>query len=62
VTIRGEPHTVLQAVHRALTHSAYHAGQILYVARMVKEGGWKWITVPPGQSQQVRARGGNYLK
>jgi uncharacterized damage-inducible protein DinB len=62
VTIRGEGHAVLQAVHRALTHAAYHAGQILYVARLVKKDGWKWITVPPGQSRQVKARGGNYLK
>ena len=62
VTIRGEAHTVLQAVHRALTHAAYHAGQILYVARLVQPDGWRWVTVPPGRSQEVRARGGNYLK
>jgi uncharacterized damage-inducible protein DinB len=62
ITIRGEGHTVLQAIDRALTHAAYHAGQILYVARLVKQGGWQWITIPPGQSQQARARGGNYLK
>jgi len=62
VTIRGEAHTVLQAVHRALTHAAYHTGQILYVARLVRPDGWRWITVPPGQSREVRARGGNYLK
>jgi len=62
ITIRGEAHTVLQAVHRALTHAAYHAGQILYVARLVQPDGWRWITVPPGRSQEVRAKGGNYLK
>jgi uncharacterized damage-inducible protein DinB len=62
VMIRGEAHTILQAVHRALTHAAYHAGQILYVARLVQPNGWRWITVPPGQSQEVRAKGGNYLK
>jgi hemoglobin len=62
VTIRGEAHTVLQAADRAVTHAAYHAGQILYVARLVKEGDWEWITVPPGQSAAVKARGGNYLK
>jgi hypothetical protein len=62
VTIRGEGHTVLQAIDRSLTHVAYHAGQILYVARLVKKDGWRWITIPPGQSQQAKARGGNYLK
>ena len=62
VTIRGEEHTVLQAIHRALTHAAYHTGQILYVARLVKRGGWKWVTIAPGQSRQHAARGGSYLR
>jgi hypothetical protein len=62
VTIRSEKHTVLQAIDRSLTHSAYHAGQILYVARLVKSGSWEWITVAPGQSQQAIAAGGSYLK
>ena len=58
VAIRGEEHTVLQAIDRALTHAAYHAGQIVYVARLVKTEGWQWITIPPGQS---KARGRQYL-
>jgi hypothetical protein len=62
VAIRGEEHTVLQAIDRSLTHTAYHVGQILYVGRLVKEDGWRWITVPPGQSRQFNARGGAYLK
>jgi|SRR5579871_5231844 len=62
ITIRGEKHTVLQAINRSLTHAAYHTGQILYVARLTKPDGWRWITIPPGQSQQVKAKGGGYLK
>jgi uncharacterized damage-inducible protein DinB len=62
VTIRGEEHTVLQAIDRSLTHVAYHTGQIMYLSRLLKTDGWQWITIPPGQSQQVRAKGGNYLK
>jgi hypothetical protein len=62
VTIRGEAHTVFQAIHRSLTHVAYHAGQILYVARLVKKDGWRYVTIPPGQSQRFRAEGGKYLK
>jgi uncharacterized damage-inducible protein DinB len=62
VTIRGEGHTVLQALDRALTHAAYHAGQVLYVARLVKKEGWRYVTIPPGQSRQFREQGGNYLK
>ncbi len=53
VTIRGEPHTVLQAVLRGLTHAAYHTGQILYVARLVRPDA-PWQTVPPGGSRQAR--------
>src|SRR5262249_48200367 len=43
VTIRGEEHTALQALDRGLTHAAYHAGQILYVARLVSRGEWRYV-------------------
>src|SRR6266404_1639020 len=33
VTIRGEEHSVFQVIHRSLTHTAYHAGQIVYLSR-----------------------------
>jgi len=46
VTIRGEPHTVLQAINRQLTHSAYHVGQIVYVARQTVGESWKSLSVP----------------
>jgi hypothetical protein len=62
VRIRGEEHTVLQAIDRSLTHIAYHVGQVLYVARLVRRGTWQWITIPPGKSEQARAAGGKYLK
>jgi hypothetical protein len=60
VPIRGEEHTVLQALHRALSHTAYHVGQIVYLARLMTSDGWKWITVPPGQTDRVKV--GAYLK
>jgi hypothetical protein len=62
VTIRGEGHTVFQAIHRSLTHTAYHVGQIVYLSRLLTQGGWEWITIPPGQSRQWKAQGGKYLK
>jgi len=58
ITIRGEPHSVLQAIHRSLTHSACHVGQITYLARMLKTDDWRWITIAPGQSKQ---HAGKYL-
>jgi hypothetical protein len=60
VPIRGEPHTVFQALHRALSHTAYHVGQIAYLSRLLTSGEWKWITVPPGQSNRFKV--GGYLK
>lgn len=61
VTIRGEGHTVLQAIHRSLTHTSYHVGQIVYLCRLMQKDGWNWITIPPGQSKQFRAEGRKYL-
>jgi uncharacterized damage-inducible protein DinB len=60
VCVRGEPHTVFQAIHRSLTHTAYHTGQIVYLARLLTKDGWQWITIPPGQSKHFEK--GNYLK
>jgi uncharacterized damage-inducible protein DinB len=57
VTIRGENHTVRQAVLRSLTHTVYHVGQILYLARLLHPDG-KWLTIAPGQS---RTWSGKYL-
>jgi len=62
VTIRGEEHTVLQAIHRSMNHTSYHVGQIVYLARVLTKEGWEWLTIPPGQSQQWKAQGGKYLK
>jgi Protein of unknown function (DUF1572) len=58
VTIRGEPHTVFQALLRGLDHVAYHTGQILYLARLLRPDG-AWLTIAPGQSRGHR---GAYLK
>ena len=52
VTIRGEAHSVRQAVLRGMTHVAYHTGQILYLARWIRPES-EWLTVPPGQSRDV---------
>jgi hypothetical protein len=52
VTIRGEPHSVPLAIERSLTHTAYHVGQIMLIARLIHEGDWQWLTIRPGGSQQ----------
>jgi hypothetical protein len=52
IRIRGEEHTVHQALLRSLAHVAYHAGQIVYLSRLMQKDGWEWITIAPGQSRQ----------
>ena len=52
VTIRGEPHSVPLAIQRSLTHTAYHVGQIMLIARSIHDGDWNWLTIKPGGSQQ----------
>jgi uncharacterized damage-inducible protein DinB len=54
ITIRGEPHTVQQALIRGLTHAAYHTGQIAYLSRLWNPTG-KWLTIAPGQSGSHQA-------
>ncbi len=56
VTIRGEPHSVLQAINRQVAHYAYHVGQIVFLAKHWKGAEWKTLSVPKGQSEQVNAR------
>jgi hypothetical protein len=53
VTIRGEPHTVLQAINRQLTHYAYHVGQLVLLARHYAGGTWRSLSIPRGQSHDV---------
>jgi hypothetical protein len=50
VMIRGEPHSVLQAINRQLTHYASHVGQIVFLAKHWKSKDWKSLSVPRGQS------------
>jgi len=56
VTIRGEPHTVLQAVNRQLAHYAYHVGQIVFLAKHLRSQGWKSLSIPRGKSEEVNRR------
>lgn len=50
VTIRSEPHTVLQAIHRQVSHYGYHVGQIVLLARWLAGPSWSSLSVPRGQS------------
>jgi len=56
VTIRDEPHTVLQAINRQLTHYAYHAGQIVFLAKHLRSKEWKSLSIPRGKSEEFNRR------
>jgi hypothetical protein len=56
VTIRHEPHTVLQAINRQLAHYAYHVGQIVFLAKHLRSAGWKTLSVPRGQSEEFNRK------
>ena len=55
VTIRGVEATVSEALERALAHQSYHAGQMTYLGKLLKGGGWKYLSIPPGGSAAYNA-------
>ena len=61
VTIRGEPLTVLQAVSRQLTHYAYHAGQVVYVAKHFRSDAWQTLSIPRGGSAAFNRQPAKYV-
>lgn len=50
VTIRSEPHSVIQAIQRQLSHYSYHAGQIVTLARQHVGSDWQSLSIPRGKS------------
>jgi len=56
VTIRGEAHSVMQAINRQVAHYSYHCGQIVLLAKHFQRDNWKPLTIPRGKSQQFLQR------
>jgi hypothetical protein len=50
VTIRGEPHTVVMAVNRQLSHYGQHTGQIVFLAKHLRSSAWKTLSIARGRS------------
>jgi hypothetical protein len=46
ITIRGQEHSVMQAIHRQTTHYAYHVGQIVMLAKHFRSAGWRSLSIP----------------
>jgi hypothetical protein len=56
VTIRGEAHSVMQAIHRQVAHYAYHCGQIVFLAKHLQSENWKCLSVPRKKSGEFNQR------
>lgn len=51
ILIRSEPHSVIQALHRGMTHAAYHVGQIVLLSKHLASS-WQTLSVPRGKSRE----------
>ena len=56
ITIRGEAHSVIQAINRQIAHCCYHCGQIVLLAKHFKDVEWQPLTVPRGKSADFNRR------
>ncbi len=56
VVIRSETHGVIQAIHRQLTHTAYHVGQIVLLAKHLRSSDWTSLSIPRGRSEEFNEK------
>ena len=62
ILIRGEAHSVVEAINRQLTHYAAHVGQIVLLAKHYAGSNWQSLSIPRGRSKDfdVSRSGGTY--
>jgi hypothetical protein len=56
VSIRGEPHSIMQAINRQIAHYAYHCGQIVFLAKHLRARDWKSLSVPRNRSDEFNRK------
>jgi len=56
ITIRGEAHSVMQAINRQVAHYAYHCGQIVLLAKHFKSDQWQTLSIPRRKSAEYNRR------
>jgi hypothetical protein len=56
VKIRGEDHTVIEALQRQTAHYSYHIGQIVYLAKACKDKDWNSLSIPRGESKEFNEK------
>jgi len=52
VTIRRQPLRIDEALHRSLAHTAYHVGQVVFMAKAMRGGAWRTLSIPRGKSEE----------
>ena len=62
ITIRNEPHTVLQAINRQIAHYAQHIGQLVFLAKHFRSSEWKTLSIARGKSKDFKAVTDKYEK
>ncbi|MFD0767100.1 DUF1572 family protein [Mucilaginibacter lutimaris] len=56
IFIRNDGHTVTEAINRQLAHYPYHVGQIVYIAKMLKDAEWQSLSIPKNKSADYNSR------
>ena len=56
VTIRGEAHSVMQAIMRQVAHYGLHTGQIVFLAKHFQHSQWRSLSIPRGKSAEFTRR------
>lgn len=59
VFIRSKPLYVIDAIHRQLTHYAYHVGQIVQLGKIIKAAEWSSLSIPRGASEMYNTQIGH---
>jgi len=58
VTVRRQPLRIDEALHRSLAHTAYHVGQVVFMAKAIRGGAWRTLSIPRGQSEAYNQEAG----
>lgn len=56
IYIRGEAHSVVDAINRQLAHVPYHVGQIVFIGKMIAGEKWHSLSIPKGQSENFNQK------
>jgi uncharacterized protein DUF1572 len=56
ITIRGEAHSVMQAINRQVAHYPYHCGQIVLLAKHFRSSQWQSLSVPRNKSEEFNRK------